>query len=171
MERTELLANLYYYGGSLARSTAEQRSYTLDYAPGHKGNFFDGGFTCSAGDLAKLTAVLVNDGVYGGQSLLSPESVTWMEAPLDTPVSDGRSTFLQCRPLRYQEALYGRDGLYYHTGSAYGQYALLSYDPDTGDGVVYSPPGPTAWWMSTASTLYAVRSPRRSTPPPRRTPD
>ena len=51
-------------------------------------------------------------------------------------MSDGSSTFLQCRPLRYQDELYGRDGLYYHTGSAYGQYALLSYDPDTGDGVV-----------------------------------
>ncbi len=124
------------YGGSLARSTSEQRSYTLDYAPGHKGNFFDGGFTCNAGDLAKLAAVLANDGAYEGQVLLSPESVAWMETPLDTPVSDGRSTFLQCRPLRYQEELYGREGLYYHTGSAYGQYALLSYDPDTGDGVV-----------------------------------
>ena len=136
VDNTDLLATLYYYGGSLARSTSEQRSYTLDYAPGHKGNFFDGGFTCSAGDLAKLAAVLANDGAYEGQVLLSPESVAWMETPLDTPVSDGRSTFLQCRPLRYQEELYGREGLYYHTGSAYGQYALLSYDPDTGDGVV-----------------------------------
>ena len=136
VDNTDLLATLYYYGGSLARSTSEQRRYTLDYAPGRKGNFFDGGFTCSAGDLAKLTAVLANDGVYGGQALLSPESVAWMETPLDVPVSDGSSTFLQCRPLRYQEELYGRDGLYYHTGSAYGQYALLSYDPDTGDGVV-----------------------------------
>lgn len=80
--------------------------------------------------------MLANDGAYEGQVLLSPESVAWMETPLDTPVSDGRSTFLQCRPLRYQEELYGREGLYYHTGSAYGQYALLSYDPDTGDGVV-----------------------------------
>ncbi len=136
VDNTDLLATLYYYGGSLARSTSEQRRYTLDYAPGRKGNFFDGGFTCSAGDLAKLTAVLANDGVYGGQALLSPESVAWMETPLDVPVSDGSSTFLQCRPLRYQEELYGREGLYYHTGSAYGQYALLSYDPDTGDGVV-----------------------------------
>ena len=29
-----------------------------------------------------------------------------------------------------------RDRLYYHTGSAYGVYNLLSYDPDAGDGVV-----------------------------------
>ncbi len=78
--------------------------------------------------------MLANDGAYEGQVLLSPESVAWMETPLDTPVSDGRSTFLQCRPLRYQEELYGREGLYYHTGSAYGQYALLSYDG--ADGVV-----------------------------------
>ena len=30
----------------------------------------------------------------------------------------------------------GRDNIYYHTGSAYGVFSLLSYDPDTGDGVV-----------------------------------
>ena len=34
------------------------------------------------------------------------------------------------------EDLLGREELYYHTGSAYGVYALLSYDPNTGDGVV-----------------------------------
>ena len=32
--------------------------------------------------------------------------------------------------------MYGREAIYYHTGSAYGFYGLISYDPDTGDGVV-----------------------------------
>ena len=35
-------------------------------------------------------------------------------------------------PLRLRFDIYGRDRLYYHTGSAYGVYNLLSYDPDTG---------------------------------------
>jgi hypothetical protein len=38
--------------------------------------------------------------------------------------------------MRLGFGLYGRERLYYHTGSAYGVYNLLSYDPDTGDGVV-----------------------------------
>ena len=43
---------------------------------------------------------------------------------------------LRALPLRLRFDIYGRDRLYYHTGSAYGVYNLLSYDPDTGDGVV-----------------------------------
>ena len=49
---------------------------------------------------------------------------------------DGTAPFDQCLILRRQEDLLGREELYYHTGSAYGVYALLSYDPNTGDGVV-----------------------------------
>ena len=61
-----------------------------------------------------------------------------MESPLEEPITDEERgiTFLQCRPLRYQEDMYGREGLYYHTGSAYGFYGLLSYDPETRDGLV-----------------------------------
>lgn len=79
-----------------------------------------------------LTALLAEDGMYQGQQLLSPETVAFLEQPFgQTP--DG---FYQCRPLRYRENMYGRDRIYYHTGSSYGFYGLLSYDPDTGDGVV-----------------------------------
>lgn len=42
----------------------------------------------------------------------------------------------QAQPMRYRMNIYGRESLYYHTGSAYGVYNLLSYDPSTGDGVV-----------------------------------
>ena len=38
--------------------------------------------------------------------------------------------------LRRQENLLGQSQLYYHTGSSYGVYSLMSYNPDTGNGVV-----------------------------------
>ena len=42
----------------------------------------------------------------------------------------------QALPMRYRSGLYGRRGIYYHTGSAYGAFNCMSYDPETGDGVV-----------------------------------
>ena len=42
----------------------------------------------------------------------------------------------QALPLRHWADLYGREEIYYHTGSAYGVYNCASYDPETGDGVV-----------------------------------
>ena len=101
-------------------------------------NFFAGGFTCSAGDMARLAALLTEDGMYQGQQLLSAETVAFLEQPFgQTP-----NGFYQCRPLRYRENMYGRDRIYYHTGSSYGFYGLVSYDPDTGDGVVAFTNGP-----------------------------
>lgn len=134
---TELLAPL-YQGGYITRSVSEMLGYVCTPTPGYRGNFFAGGFTCSAGDYARLIAVLANDGLYEGQPLLSPEAVTYMETPLEQAITDEERgiTFLQCRPLRYQAGMYGREGIYYHTGSAYGFYGLLSYDPQTKDGVV-----------------------------------
>lgn len=137
VSHTELLAPL-YQGGYISRSVSEMLGYVCNPTPGYRGNFFAGGFTCSAGDYARLIAVLVNDGLYEGQALLSPEAVTYLETPLEEAITDEERgiTFQQCRPLRYQAGMYGREGLYYHTGSAYGFYGLLSYDPLTGDGVV-----------------------------------
>ena len=56
-----------------------------------------------------------------------------METINETMLSDGT---YQALPLRCQKNIYGRDTLYYHTGSAYGVYNCMSYDPASGDGVV-----------------------------------
>ena len=131
VDDTGLLCAL-YQGKSMTRSVATQKTYKCVDTPGYRGNFFAGGFTCSAGDMARLAALLAEDGVYQGQQLLSPETVAFLEQPFGQ-TSGG---FYQCRPLRYRENMYGRDRIYYHTGSSYGFYGLMSYDPDTGDGVV-----------------------------------
>lgn len=150
VDDTGLLCALYYPGGSLSRTVSTQKSYVCIQQPGYRGNFFAGGFTCSAGELAQLVAMLAEDGTYQGQQYLSAETVAYLEQPLgQTP--DG---FYQCRPLRYRENMYGRDRMYYHTGSAYGFYGLLSYDPDTGDGVVVFTTGASG--VTDSYGVYAV---------------
>ena len=80
-----------------------------------------------------LAAVLAGDGCFEGVRLMEPSSVEEMERHSWTALPGGT---YQAYPMRYRPKLYGREGLFYHTGSAYGVYNLLSYDPVTGDGVV-----------------------------------
>lgn len=133
VQDTDALVTLYDHAGRVERSVAAQKKLCRSGAPGSTGRYFAGGLTISAADLAKLTALLANDGRYEGLQLLAPESVALMEACPEQTVSDG---FYQALPLRCRNHIYGRDTLYYHTGSAYGVYNCLSYDPATGDGVV-----------------------------------
>ena len=60
-------------------------------------------------------------------------SVELMESHEDRALPGGS---YQALPMRLRFGAYGRERLYSHTGSAYGAYNFLSYDPDTGDGVV-----------------------------------
>ena len=62
--------------------------------------------------------------------------------------------FYQAQPLRYITDAYGRNGIYYHTGSAYGVYNGFSYDPETGDGVIVLTTGATS--VHDAHGNYAV---------------
>ncbi|MBR3560084.1 MAG: serine hydrolase [Oscillospiraceae bacterium] len=143
------IAALYNHSGGVDRSIATQRGYHAG-APGAKGSAFAGGLTISANDLAKMFAVLASDGVYEGVRLLSADSVAQMESHADTRVSDG---FYQAMPLRCRSA-YGRDTLYYHTGSGYGVYNCASYDPVTGDGVIVLTTGASA--ARDSNGIYAV---------------
>ena len=42
----------------------------------------------------------------------------------------------QALPMRLRLGAYGRERLYYHTGSAYGVYSLMTYNPETQNGIV-----------------------------------
>ena len=131
------MATLYnaYYG--VEYSAADQAAQYVPTEIGAGAASFPGGLTISAPDMAKLVAILANDGVYDGVRYLSAASVADMETPrFAIDYLAGYYPFEQCLVLRRQSNLMGRDTIYYHTGSAYGVYSLLSYDPDTGDGVV-----------------------------------
>ena len=102
---------------------------------GANSQYYAGGLTISAKDLAAIVSVLCNDGMYKGQRILSKEAVELMET-LNFHFHNNSYDFDQALTLRYQENMYGREGLYYHTGSAYGVHSVLSYDAKTGDGIV-----------------------------------
>lgn len=149
MKDTSRLVTLYSGG---------KTSYTIDFqkglratTPAATGKCFPGGLTISAADLGKLAAMLAKDGQYNGVQLLSAESVELMESYEDQMISGG---FYQGMPLRYRPDLYSRDGLYYHTGSAYGVYNLFSYDPVAGDGVVVLTVGASG--KKDGNGIYAV---------------
>lgn len=144
------LVTLVGHDGTVQRSVAAQKSMHAG-APGSSGSAFAGGLTISANDLAKMVAVLAGGGEYEGLKMLSPASVESMEAFEEQTVSGG---FYQAVPLRYRRDIYGRDGLYYHTGSAYGVYNCMSYDPSSGDGVVVLSVGASA--TQDAYGIYAV---------------
>lgn len=148
---TDRLATLYNHGGSVARSVSTQKGLTLNPTPGATGQFFAGGLTISAADLGKLVATWAGDGLYEGLRVMPEAAVELMEERSSIPVSDG---FYQCMPLRYRTDIYGREALYYHTGSAYGVYNCMSYDPATGDGVVVLTTGASA--TKDGNGIYAV---------------
>ena len=131
------MAVLYDAYGNVQRTQGQQTGQTIPDEIGLGASYYPGGLTISAVDLAKLVSILAGDGMYNGEALLSPQSVEEMETvQFSVDPGDGTTPFDQCLILRRQEDLLGREELYYHTGSAYGVYALLSYDPNTGDGVV-----------------------------------
>ena len=132
LEDSELLATL-YRGYTAEYSAGWQQSLHLDPTPGENAVYYAGGLTISAGDLAKLVALLAADGVYEGEQLLSADSVEQMERYRNEPLEDGS---FQAHPLLYIPDIYGRTGVYYHPGTAYGVNSCISYDPETGDGVV-----------------------------------
>lgn len=152
VDRKDLIATL-YQDGAVSRTAAAQASYLPKDTPGGTGAFFQGGLTISARDLAKMAALLASDGYYEGLRLMQPESVELLETRDDTLLPDGT---YQAVALRSQDNLYGRDRLYYHTGSAYGVYNLFSYDPAERDGVVVLTVGASG--VKDDRNIYAVCS-------------
>ena len=153
LKNPSLLAELYYADGSIGRSLDSQKSFQGSSTPGENGSLVVGGLCISAKDMAKLVCVLANDGNYEGKQILSKESVKMMEAPYCATDYHGVPV-LQCMPLKYHTDVYGQEELYFHTGSAYGVYSLMSYNPNTKNGVVVITTG--ALGTQDSSGIYAV---------------
>ena len=60
-----------------------------------------GGVCISAKDLAKMTSILINDGMYQGERYLTEKSVERMETAYCMGSQHGVS-FVQCMPLDYK---------------------------------------------------------------------
>ena len=148
---TKKLAVLYRADGSTGLSYQEMLKAIDDELPGTDGSGFAGGLTISAYDLGKIVALLAGDGKYEGAQYLSPSIVSTLESHGDKAVSGG---FYQCQPLRLRANTYGQSRLFYHTGSAYGAYNLMCYNPDTGCGVVVLTSGASG--KKDTAGIYAV---------------
>lgn len=132
----EEVACLYNAAGGVERGPGAQTGQQVPQEIGLGASYFPGGLTISAADLAKLVALLADDGLYEGRRYLEAASVAAMEQEAFVVEPENAASFSQCLALRRQEDLMGGEALYYHTGSSYGVHALLSYDPNAGDGVV-----------------------------------
>ena len=133
LKNTDLLATIYRGTGEVGRPVSKSKSLHSPTTPGASGSYFAGGLTASAYDVAKLVALMAGDGMYEGVQLMQAESIGEMETRIETPVPGGS---YQALPMRYWPGLYGREGIYFHTGSAYGVFNAATYDPVTRDGVV-----------------------------------
>jgi len=127
------LVTLAHHDGRVIRTVEEQRKMYAAATPGASGYYFSGGFTISVTDLGKIISVLANKGLYKDIRIMDEKSVQLMQMYDPNQLEDGS---YQGIAIRYKEDMYGRAGLYFHTGSAYGVYNFVSYDPLTGDGVV-----------------------------------
>lgn len=142
-----------YSDGSVCRSVASISNYGASEIPGSSGSFFAGGLVISSKDLAKMVAILSNDGVYRGIPLLSSASIEQMENVIDIPNADG---FYQGLVLRLRHNMHGRNRIYYHTGSSYGVHNEISYDPDLKDGIVVLTSGASG--TKDSNGVYAICS-------------
>lgn len=118
-------------GLKLSRSLKQLTEPSADLEPGKNYSAGAGGLMISAVDYAKLMTILINDGTFNGERYLAPETVSAMhEVQLEG------NHYEQCIAIRRSPDIIEGRTMYFHTGSAYGIYSLVAYDPQDGSGVV-----------------------------------
>lgn len=121
--------------------------------PGYSMFCFPGNLFITASDYARLLWVLMNDGVYEGERLLSAEAVASIQEVQYTRGEDG---FGQCLPVWRWDDHYGQSTLYCHTGNTHGMYSMYVYNPVMGTAVVVITSG--AKGAEEAEDIFAVCS-------------
>lgn len=101
--------------------------------PGKNYSLGQGNLLISAVDLAKVSTILLNDGMYENKRYLSHDAVSEMLTvhPVTT-----RTRYEQCIGIRKFAGLVGEREMYYHTGTFYGILALMAIDPSDKSGVI-----------------------------------
>ncbi|MBR3622170.1 MAG: beta-lactamase family protein [Selenomonadaceae bacterium] len=131
-----------------------QGAYSLkNYATGNNATIFSptGGLRISVGELSHALKMLINDGIYNGQQVLSQKSLNMMFSRTwiyDANKKNGDT--LGGSVLSYGLGAYQMDGatkakmcrneninLAGHTGEAFGLLSALCFRPGTKDGFVY----------------------------------
>lgn len=130
---SDLIASTYMQSGYKSLSAKKQRQALVQNPLGENYSYMAGGLMISAADLARVFTVLINDGEYMGQRILSQNAVSQLETVQQK--SAGKN-FEQCIGLRYSEKCYDGRSMYFHPGNAYGVLSLAAYDKSDKSGVV-----------------------------------
>lgn len=128
---TANIATLYRADGTIGKAASTIKNWHSG-KPGAIGWGFAGGVTISVNDLGQIVALLQNNGMYEDTRYLSEESIDNLE------YHEGNETeedYWQCQPLFYETNKCEQEELYYHTGSGYGVYSLIGYNPVTEQGI------------------------------------
>jgi len=86
-----------------------------------------GGMKIAPKDLAKHMLIQMNRGVWNGVQILKPESVAAMQTPFELP--DGKTTDYGFAITTTTRLIEG-ETLKGHTGSAYGLYSAMFFEPE-----------------------------------------
>lgn len=144
-----LVANC-YEGSQLSHDNKYLTRAQSRGKPGETYHLTAGGLLISAEDLASLYSVLVNDGQYNGQQVLSEKSLKEML----TKQCETKKNFVQCIGIRRKDKLVGERNLYYHNGEAYGIHSLMALDMQDKSGVIVITSGASA--ARNDNTVFAV---------------
>ncbi|NRB60327.1 MAG: serine hydrolase [Winogradskyella sp.] len=139
-----------------------------NYIPGTNGGLFNpqGGFRCSAQDLAKIFLVLMNEGTYDGVNLLSTSSCSLMLSNAWTyNGSNGNNYYglflswglgihrITSTPAN-DIALPGSQSLYGHSGEAYGLVSNAYFDLDRNFGFIFMNNGIGAGYQTNNNSVF-----------------
>ena len=137
LDRSQFVSIYEYEGGQFVESPSAYRSRAAElenYTMGRTTPVFSptGGMKIAPKDLAKQMLVQMNKGTWNRVQILKPESVTAMQTPYDYPnkTVDYGFAIVTTTKLIEGETLKG------HTGSAYGLYSAMFFEPDKKFGFV-----------------------------------
>lgn len=87
-------------------------------------------------DYVRIIFMLINDGKYGDVRILSENAVRQMhdadfKVEYNDPQGLAAGNYMQGLCIRYQEDAFKGLNVYWHTGSAYGTFAQLIYEPNS----------------------------------------
>ena len=119
-------------------------------APGVTYHLGAGGLLISSEDLASVFTLLLNNGQYNGQQILSQKAVDEML----TKQCETKKSFEQCIGIRKFEKLVDNRDMYYHNGTAYGILSLMALDMNDKSGVVVITSGADS--TRNDNTVFAV---------------
>ena len=93
-----------------------------------------GGMKIAPKDLAKHMLVQINGGTYDGITILKPESVTAMQTPYQYESQNLEDDYGFA--IRTTDKLIAGETLKGHTGSAYGLYSAMFFEPQKKFGII-----------------------------------